>query len=171
MEASPAAADGIHSPAVVAQGGKYLTFRLGGGEFSIPVSRTREIVETREIVALPDAPAFCPGVIHLRGSVIPVFDLRLRLGLQARPSEMRSMILLAEAGDRGGGKVVGLLVDEVLEVVSLAGAEIDRTPVLAGAAQAHCLMGVAKAHGRIRLLLDIDAVLGGRELDELESSH
>jgi len=152
-----------------ARAGKYLTFILGREEFAIRVLKVREIMGIQEITAVPQTPAYIRGVINLRGKVIPVVDLRLKFCLPGVEYTHRTCIIVVQVMAAGESLQTGIIVDEVSEVLNLASADIEDTPDFGegAASSTACLMGMAKVKGKVKILLDIDQVLSGREVHGL----
>lgn len=92
----------------------YLTFQSGGQQFGLDISKVQEIRGYTPLTPLPGTPAYLPGVMNLRGSVVPVMDVRRRFGMEARPYDRFSVVVVAAKG----AQTVGLLVDSVSDVVS-----------------------------------------------------
>lgn len=133
--------------------GKHLTFLLGNEEYAIPVHDVREIVGPLPVTPVPGTAHHVLGVINLRGKVIPVIDLRLRLGLAAGEVGPRSCVVVCQAP---GGALVGTLVDTVVEVMTLRGADAEPPPAAAGIE----VSGLAKVKDRVVILLDVAAAVG-----------
>ena len=151
-----------------AQTGKYLTFLTGGEGYGLPVLKVREIMKVMEITAIPQVPAYVRGVINLRGKVIPVIDLRLKFGMPACDATDQTCITVVEAAARASRQsMVGLLVDGVSEVLNIQAAEIEQPPAFGDGVRTDYMQGVAKVKGTVKILLDIDRVLTGSELDGL----
>jgi purine-binding chemotaxis protein CheW len=151
--------------------GKYLTFILGREEFAIRVLKVREIMGIQDITAVPQTPAYVKGVINLRGKVIPVVDLRLKFCLPEVEYTPRTCIIVVQVQSAAGTLQTGIVVDEVSEVLNLAAADIEDTPDFgegAGSATSY-LLGMAKVKGKVKILLDIDHVLSGQELNGLDA--
>jgi purine-binding chemotaxis protein CheW len=144
--------------------GKYLIFQLASEEFGIKVLKVREIMGVQEITAVPQTPAFVKGVINLRGKVIPVVDLRLKFGIPELEYTQRTCIIVVQTEKESGVVLMGIVVDGVVEVLNLAGNDIEDTPDFGDGADASYLLGMAKVKGRVKILLDIDQVLAGHEL-------
>src|SRR3954471_20835925 len=111
----------------VTRAGKYLSFHLGAEEYAIQVLKVREIVKLQHITGVPETPAELKGVINLRGKVIPVVDLRLRFGLPEKEYGQRTCIVVVELGRAATGPM-GIIVDEVSEVLTLQESDIQDTP-------------------------------------------
>jgi purine-binding chemotaxis protein CheW len=140
--------------------GKYLTFVLGREEYGLPVLKVREIIKVMDITHVPQVPAHVLGVINLRGRVIPVIDLRRKFGLPAQDHTDRTCIIVAEVALAAAPVMMGVVVDAVSEVVNVAAAEIDDTPDFGGQNTTDYLLGLAKVKGSVKILLDLDRVLG-----------
>ncbi len=137
-----------------------LTFAVGGEVYGIEILSIREIIKLREITEVPRAPRFLLGVVTVRGLVLPVVDLRLRLRLDAPPLGRAARILVCiHKGER-----YGLLVDEVRGVVRFADAQIEPPPPSLSPSDAPFLAGIGRYHSereeRMVILLSLDAVLG-----------
>lgn len=150
--------------------GKYLTFRLGAEEFGIQVLKVREIMGVQEITAVPQTPPWIKGVINLRGKVIAVIDLRLKFGLPPEAYNQRTCIVVVQLADRGEQMLIGVVVDEVSEVVNIAVAEVEDTPGFGSAVPTPYILGLAKQKNRVKILLDIDRVLTHSEVNGVQSA-
>lgn len=140
--------------------GKYLAFRLGEEEFAVPVDRIREIIPMQATTPVPRAAAHVVGVFNLRGRVVPVMDLRRRLGMPAQEPDGRTCIVVMEPGPELGRSPVGVVVDGVSEVVQIPAADVEDTASLAaGWIQAGFVHRIANSKGKVRLLLEVDGVL------------
>ncbi len=148
--------------AVEQRAGKYLTFDLGREQFGIRVIKVREIMGIQEITEVPQTAPHVKGVINLRGKVIPVIDLRVKLGLEKAEYSSRTCIVVVQSAS-DSGSAVGVVVDGVSEVLNLASSDIEDTPDFGGGVPTPYLLGVAKVKGHVKLLLDIDQLLGGRD--------
>ena len=151
------------------RGGKYLVFELGTEEFGIRVLQVREITGVQEITALPQTPAHVKGVINLRGKVIPVVDLRLKFGLPEQEYTERTCIIVVQVNRRNGPISMGIVVDGVVEVLTLAASDIEDTPDFGGGAATPYLLGMAKVKGKVKILLEIDQVLIGQDMSGLDA--
>lgn len=154
---------------VDARAGKYLTFRVAEEEFGIRVLKVREIMGLQEITAVPQTPAHMKGVINLRGKVVPVIDLRLKFDLPAAEYSQRTCIIVTQVESESATVLVGIIVDGVSEVLNLTGSEIEDTPDFGDAMSGQYLLGMAKAKGKVKILLDIDKVLSLQDLHNLNT--
>ena len=137
--------------------GKYLTFALADEEYGVPVLKVREIIQMLDVTAVPQVAGYVRGVINLRGKVIPVIDLRTRLGLPAQPDTGRTCVIVVETAI----SLSGLVVDAVSDVLSVPEQDIEEVPNFGGRADVTCVSGMAKVKDHVKILLDLDVVLGG----------
>jgi purine-binding chemotaxis protein CheW len=144
--------------------GKYLAFHLGSEEFGIQVLKVREIMGVQEITAVPHTPAHTKGVINLRGKVIPVVDLRLKFGMPELPYTQRTCIIVTEIVGENSNILIGAVVDGVSEVLNLSVGDIEDTPDFGGDVKTSALLGMAKVKGKVKILLDIDAVMTQQDI-------
>ena len=151
------------SPTIDTVSGKYLTFRVGEEEYGIGVVRVREIMGMQHITPVPQTPGHVRGVINLRGKVIPVIDMRGKLGFPRRDDDRKTCIVVVSAIIAGEETMTGVVVDSVTEVVQVATEEIEKPPSFGSEADIGYLIGVARAADRVRLLLDIDRVLDAED--------
>ncbi|MDA8126877.1 MAG: chemotaxis protein CheW [Deltaproteobacteria bacterium] len=147
--------------------GKYLTFSLAGEEYGIGILKVKEIIGLMEITRVPQTPSYVKGVINLRGKVIPVVDLRAKFGLEAEECTERTCVVVVEVARESGQVLIGSVVDSVSEVLNIKEGEIEDTPDFGVNLDTRCIMGMAKAGSGIKILLDIDSVLGNDELTAL----
>jgi purine-binding chemotaxis protein CheW len=153
--AHPSGANGA-----TAGGGKYLTFVLGREEYGLPVLKVREIIKVMDITHVPQVAAHVLGVINLRGRVIPVIDLRRKFGFAAQDHTERTCIIVAEVALTQATVMMGVVVDAVSEVVNVAASEIDAAPDFGVENGTDYILGMAKVKGGVKILLDLDRVLG-----------
>ncbi|MCL2701436.1 MAG: chemotaxis protein CheW [Phycisphaerae bacterium] len=143
--------------------GKYLTFNLAGEEYGLEILRVREIIGMQDITVVPRIPTFIKGVINLRGKVIPVVDLRLKFHFPEVPPSEETCIIVVDVR----GVEMGIVVDKVSEVLSIAEADIDDTPSFGVNVETTFILGIGKAGGNVTILLDIARVLTSTEMAHL----
>ncbi|PTL76431.1 chemotaxis protein CheW [Vitiosangium sp. GDMCC 1.1324] len=143
---------------------QYLTFHVSGEEFAIGVLQVKEIIPYEQPTRVPGMPHFVRGVINLRGSVVPVIDLALRLGMPDSGVHKRACIVIAEVKAEGERLVMGVKVDSVDQVLALAPQDIEPPPAFGTQVRADYLVGLGKLGQRFALLLDLDRVLVVQEL-------
>jgi purine-binding chemotaxis protein CheW len=139
---------------------QYLTFSLGSDEYAVEILQVQEIRGSSPITALPNAPGYVKGVMNLRGSIVPVVDLRARLAMGDGRGSAGVIIVVTV-----GGKVKGMVVDAVSDVVVIPTAEIQPPPDLDAPVGPRFVKGLAKTGDKLVILLDLDQVLGKDEGD------
>jgi purine-binding chemotaxis protein CheW len=140
--------------------GKYLNFLLNNDEFGLRVDKVREIIQMVEITTIPETQDYVRGVINLRGKVIPVVDLALKLGLPVQNGDSQRCIIVTEMpGNKG---LAGIIADSVLDISFVPGREID--DAVQGHLHADYIFGMAKTERGVRILLDIDRTLIPEEI-------
>lgn len=143
---------------------KYLTFRCGNEHFAIPVGSVREIIGIPEITPVPRTDVHVKGVINLRGRVIPVIDLRVKLRLEARDYDKRSCIVVIQPANGQDGSSIGLAVDTVCDIVAIFESEIESIrEVSGGLVSAQYVEGLAKVRGSLKIVLDVAAIIEREE--------
>ncbi|MBW2619598.1 MAG: purine-binding chemotaxis protein CheW [Deltaproteobacteria bacterium] len=147
----------------LAQPGEYLTFPLAGEEYAMETDQVQEIISHQHITRLPRVPDFVKGVINLRGMVVPVIDLRQKLGFETQEYNQYTVIIVTNVAD----KTTGLIVDSVSDVRELTTAGIQPPPELTRSAISSYIKGVGKQEGRFLIILDLDRLLNHRELGPL----
>jgi len=153
---------------------QYLGFCVAGEEYGIGILRVKEILEYDTVTKVPTTPKSIRGVINLRGNVVPVVDLAVKLGLPESQVTKRSCVVIVEVAFDGETAVMGLMADSVSQVLDLAAADIQAPPAFGTRVQVDYLLGMGRAGKKFVLLLDIDRVLSEEEIavassEELES--
>ncbi|MEW6542431.1 MAG: chemotaxis protein CheW [Nitrospirota bacterium] len=136
-----------------------VTCRVGREEFAVDILSVQEINRMVEITKVPKAPSFVEGVINLRGRIIPVLDLRRRLGIPEAGRTAQSRIVVVNVG----GRVIGLVVDAVSEVLRIPRSTIEPPPSTGASAGAEFIQGVGKINDRLLTLLDLKRLLTPEE--------
>ena len=136
----------------------YITFKLGDELFAIDVARVREVLDLSEITRVPTAPPYMRGVVNVRGSAVPVVDLRLKFGLPATPDTVNTRIVVLELELEGRLAVVGGLADSVHEVLELERSQIREPPRIAMRWRADMIEGLGKKGEQFIIVLDIGRV-------------
>ena len=141
--------------------GKYMTFKLASEIYGLEILKVREIIGLMDITRVPKSAPFIRGVINLRGKVIPVADLRQKFGMEPCQTTDQTVIIVVQCAVGGRSLTMGILVDQVLEVLSIEGAQIEPPPQLGESAiESKFILGVGKTGERVIFLLDIGEVLG-----------
>jgi purine-binding chemotaxis protein CheW len=150
-----------------AEGRQHLTFMLGKETFGIPISRIREILQFEALTEVPLTPQFVRGVLNMRGAVVPVIDLSVRLGRSLTEVGRRTCVVIVEVPTSGAPAVLGVLVDQVNEVLEIAPADVSPTPSFGSTMRADFVHGVARVGARFVMVLDVAHVLSVEELASL----
>ena len=147
--------------------GKFLTFCSGDEEFGLGILKVQEIIGLMKVTRVPRVSSYIRGVINLRGKVIPIIDLRSRFQFDETPDTDRTCIVVVQV-DRGNDQVtMGIVVDEVSEVMDVAAVQIEPPPRFASTVGTNFLVGLAKVGERVIMLLDIDRLLSDEEVAEV----
>ncbi len=147
--------------------GKYLIFQLGDEEFGVGVLKVKEIMKMQEVTSVPQTPTFVQGVINLRGKIVPVINLRRKFKLSEQESTERTCIVVVRMQINGIEQPMGIVVDGVVEVLTLSSDDIEDTPDFGLDGIAPYVQGMAKVKSKVKILLDIDQVLSGQNSDVL----
>jgi purine-binding chemotaxis protein CheW len=150
---------------------QYLTFILGAETYGFEVGNVREVLELVPITRIPRMPDHMSGVINVRGSVVPVIDLRLKLGMPKGEKTINSCIIVIEVPLDGGLAVIGVLVDSVQEVVEFGAAGIEPPPRIGTAVRSVFLRGIAKREDRFVMIMDIGKVLEAEDVALLHDAQ
>jgi purine-binding chemotaxis protein CheW len=140
---------------------KFLTFILADERYGLEILKVIEIIGMLPITRVPHSPKYIKGVINLRGRVITVADLRCRFGLESAEFTHETCIIVVQANSL----TMGIIVDQVADVVDIEEANIEETPSFGSSISAEYVAAIGKAQDRVILLLDIDRVLSYSELD------
>ena len=147
--------------------GKYLTFSLGSEEYGLEILKVREINGYMDITAIPQTPYHVKGVINLRGQVIPVIDLRAKFGMETIEVTEQTCIIVVEISISGSNFSTGIVVDRVQEVLDIDGKDIEEAPKFGSSVDTDFILGMGKIKQSVKILLDIDKVLGGEDFSGL----
>lgn len=135
---------------------KYLLFKLGDEEYGVDISKVTGIEELHKVTHIPDMPSFMKGVINLRGRVIPILDLRLRFGMEERPYDDRTCIIITTIKSLS----VGLVVDTVAVVIDLDSASVDPPPSFkSDSGKEKYIHGLARVDEDVKILVDVDRII------------
>jgi purine-binding chemotaxis protein CheW len=144
------------SMGATADNGQFLTFTLKNEEYGIEILKVQEIKGFSKITPIPNAPVFVRGVMNLRGTVVPIIDLRARFSMNEKDYDQFTVIIVVNVGSR----VVGLVVDTVSDVLNIPTDQIADPPELSGNGDSACITGMGKLGERIIMLLDIGRLVG-----------
>ena len=138
---------------------QYLTFLLASEEYAVDVLSVKEIIEYGDVTKVPGTPVHVRGVINLRGSVVPVVDLAVKLGREESPLSRRSCIVIVETSLQGERVVTGVVADAVNQVIEFSPDDIEPPPAFGTGVRLHYLDGIAKTGSSFVLVLNMDSVL------------
>ena len=144
---------------------QYLTFKMEEEIFALDVGKVREILDYTNITKVPQTPEFMKGVINLRGSVVPVVDMRLKFNMPAQDRTVDTCIVVVEIMIDKEQTVLGALVDSVQEVFELEPSQVEPAPRIGTKLNTDFILGMGKRDDRFVIILDIDKVFSTEELD------
>ena len=143
---------------------QYLTFTLAGEQYAVAVGKVKEVLEYTSVTKVPRTLEFMRGVINLRGSVVPVIDLRLKFDLGETEKTIDTSIIVMEVEIGGETVVLGTLADSVQEVIGMDDAQIEPAPSIGTSIKTDFIQGIGKQDERFVMILDIDEVFSEDEL-------
>src|SRR5690606_33891784 len=138
-----------------------LTFTLGEETYGVDILRVQEIRGWSPVTRIPQSPPHVLGVLNLRGSIVPIVDLRMRFNLERAEYTPLTVIIVLSVESRRGRRDIGLVVDGVSDVTDVRNADVNPAPELGGQVSTEFVEGLAAVSGRMVMLLDIDKVVGG----------
>lgn len=143
---------------------QYLTFKLDQEMFAVDIGKVREVLEFTTMTKVPRTPDFMRGVINLRGNVVPVVDMRLKLGLSITEKTVDTCVVISEVAVDGERMVLGALVDSVQEVIDLDTGHVAPPPRMGSRIDASVIRGMGKRDDQFIMILDLDRVFTADEL-------
>lgn len=149
------------------RGGKFLTFFLSTEEYGIEILKVQEIIGVMPITPIPRTPAFIKGVMNLRGRIIPIIDLRLKLSMEEVKHTEETCFIVVKAH----GMHMGVVVDKVSEVLNIAGENVEDAPSMGQEINTEYILGIGKAGSKVKLLLDIEKVLSDKDVEAIQTAH
>lgn len=152
------------STAEITETTQYLTFKLGDEIFALDISKVREVLDFTTITKVPRTPEFMRGVINLRGSVVPVVDIKLKFGMPMTEKTVNTCIIITEVAVDGETTILGALADSVQEVIDLDPDHIEPAPKIGTKLKTEFIKGMGKQGEHFIILLDIDKVFSTEEL-------
>jgi purine-binding chemotaxis protein CheW len=145
--------------------GQYLTFQLANRAYGVPIASVREINRMTEITPVPKTPVYLSGVMNLRGKIVPVVDLRIKLGLEVQGPTRSTCIVVIESE----GRLMGVIVDAVSSVIELSAAQVEPAPELGESTRLRYVIGMGKYEDDLVILLDVAATLSQQEMEQAQS--
>ena len=147
---------------------QYLTFFVAGERYAIGILDVNEIIEIEQVTRVPMTPAYIRGVINLRGNVVPVVDLCARLGKAACELTKRSSIVLVDVESSGEHQRIGMLVDEVHEILEIDKSHLQPPPDFGTDIRTDFIQAMGRVDDQFMILLDVGQVLSAAELSQLQ---
>lgn len=145
---------------------QYLTFMLANEEYGVNILRVREIKGWNDATPMPKMPNYILGVINLRGTVVPIIDLRKLLELDSIAFDKTTVVIMVLVSDEEQGeRTVGIVVDAVSEVHNIASADLKPAPDIGGAVSTESIKGLATRDDRMLIMLDVDNLLNNSILE------
>jgi len=162
--AEPAKTD--HAAGLTADSDQFLTFTIQGEEYGIEILRVQEIKGISKVRPIPNSPSYIKGAMNLRGTVVPIIDLRCRFGMSEAEYNQFTVIIMVSVGL----KVIGLVVDAVSDVLNITKEQIEDTPDIGGEIDTSYFRGMGKVGEKLVLLLNLDRLLAGERLDVIDQT-
>jgi len=162
-------AAGAVKPAIGASAGReeFLTFTLGKEEYGIEILKVQEIRSYEQVTTIANAPGFIKGVVNLRGIIVPIVDMRIKFSLgEAEYNELTVVIVLNVAG-----RVVGMVVDGVSDVISLGHEQIRPAPDFSSTFDTKYITGLGTVDQRMLILVDIEKLMTGSDMALMDAVH
>lgn len=151
-------------------GDQYLTFALGEEQYGVQILRVQEIKGYTGVTRIPNTPDYVKGVLNLRGTIVPIVDLRMKFGMEQQEYDKKTVIIVVEVK----GRIMGIIVDAVSDVMNIAAKDIQPAPEFGGAVDVGFINGIGSYGEKLVAFLDIDRVLsvaGTDGLDGTETEH
>jgi purine-binding chemotaxis protein CheW len=145
--------------------GEYLTFTLGEEEYGIDILKVQEIRGYDAVTKIANTPDFIKGVINLRGTIVPIVDLRIRFNLGSVEYNEFTVVIILTVRDR----VVGVVVDGVSDVITLQSSQINTVPSMVSTIDTKYLVGLGTVEGRMLILVNIESLMTSQEMQVIES--
>lgn len=145
-------------------GGKYLTFVLEDEVFGIQITKVQEIIRMQNVTKVPRVKPFVRGVINLRGKIIPVIELRTKFNLDKQEDTDKTCIIVIQVEGEGASCTMGVIIDEVREVLNISSEAIEPPTVLGYSEGSDFMLGIGKIGDEVKILLNIDKILTSSEL-------
>lgn len=152
-------------------GSQFLTFSLAGESYGVDILRVQEIKGWVSVTRIPNTPKYLKGVLNLRGTIVPIIDMRIRFNLETIDYSSETVIIVLSVQADSGDRVVGIVVDKVLDVLSVKSEDKKPSPDFGIRANTEFIDGLATVDEEMVMLLDIDKMLTTDEMKKLEAVH
>lgn len=148
-------------------GNQYLTFLLAGEEYGVDILRVQEIKGWDNVTMIPNTPDYIKGVINLRGTIVPIVDLRARFSLETIPYGITTVVIVLRVNSDNGSRIMGIVVDAVSEVYNITEDSLKQAPDFGQAISTDFVMGLGTVDDKMIIVLDIDHLLNSSVLKEI----
>lgn len=166
MTAAKGMADAGDAHGAANTGNEFLTFTLGNEEYGLDILKVQEIRGYDAVTAIANSPAFIKGVINLRGIIVPIVDMRIKFNLGKVEYNECTVVIILNVANR----VVGMVVDGVSDVITLADDQIKPAPEFSSAFDTQYLTGLGTVDKRMLILVDIEKLMGGRDMELMDQA-
>lgn len=146
------------------EGKQYLTFLLAGEEYGVDILRVQEIKGWDNVTMIPNTPDYIKGVINLRGTIVPIVDLRARFSLETIPYGITTVVIVLRVNSDNGSRIMGIVVDAVSEVYNISEDALKQAPDFGQAISTDFVMGLGTVDDKMIIVLDIDHLLNSSVL-------
>ncbi|MBX9895911.1 MAG: chemotaxis protein CheW [Nitrosomonas sp.] len=166
QEQTTSAASGSPQPQISSITNEFLTFRLGNEEYGIEILKVQEIRGYEAITQIANAPDFIKGVVNLRGIIVPIIDMRIKFCLGSVEYDQFTVVIILNVA----GRVMGIVVDGVSDVISLESEQIRPTPELGSVIDTEYIMGLGTIDDRMLIMIDIEKLMSSHDMGLIEPS-
>jgi purine-binding chemotaxis protein CheW len=171
MAAREAVESGQEASIIEEVGDQYLTFNLADEDYGIDILRVQEIRGWDEVTRLPNTPDYVRGVVNIRGTIVPVYDLRLKFNMPFRDYTQNTVVIVIKTETPDGQKSIGVVVDAVADVLNGYLIEITQSPDFGNEAMTEAISGLATFEGKMVVLLDVDKLVQDEQDSEIVSDE
>ena len=154
------AAASTNPPALASTGGEYLTMKLGNEEYGIDILKVQEIRGYDAVTQIANTPAYIKGVINLRGIIVPIVDLRIKFNVGAADYTQFTVVIILNVA----GRVVGMVVDSVSDVITLAAEQVRPAPAFGACLDTQYITGLGTIDERMLILMDIERLMSSSDM-------
>ncbi|MGD8784250.1 MAG: chemotaxis protein CheW [Thioalkalispiraceae bacterium] len=149
---------------------QYLTFMLAGEEYGVDILRVQEIKGWDTVTQIPNTPSYIRGVINLRGTIVPIIDMRSRFNLEELEYGPTTVVIVLKVNGDDKSRIMGIVVDGVSDVYNMPDEEIKPSPDFGSAVDTDFVKGLATVHEKMVIVLDIDHMCNSRELSDIDTA-
>jgi purine-binding chemotaxis protein CheW len=150
--------------------GKHLAFVLNDGEYAVDILKIQQVIQMQPITRIPRSPKFIRGVLNLRGKVVPILNLHSKFNITSIEETSKTCILIAEISDRQSALIVGIIIDEVKEVMDITQEMLADKPDMGMSRSAKHIVGAVRMGSKVRFILDLDEILVSQEFATLKKA-